>query len=191
MLWLRGPDGKALLEELGNAALANEFRCPISHRRGGISLPSLNFSRSSSAQTSPDDLRYRPLWMSNAGGPQHPGRVPSKNRPERAGEGLATQLRWRISTSPHHFRPEARKGADKGGLLLVGANGLGKMALSLIWRTTAPAKKRLFTASAKRLHIEFRPLGIYVDCAGPGIHRNTRGSQNSALTTDTMPHGSR
>ncbi len=125
-----------------------------------------------------DDLDIG-LVVSNAGTP-HPGAFLKIDRSE-----LEKVLRLNTLAHldiAHHFGQRLAK-RGQGGLLLVGAmgseNGVPYMA-------NDGAAKAFVHSLGEALHIEFRPLGIYVTVLSPGF-TDTPVLAKLGLTTDTMP----
>ncbi|HEX4131071.1 MAG TPA: SDR family NAD(P)-dependent oxidoreductase [Pirellulales bacterium] len=164
---------EALLEELGRA-LANEFG--VKSRTVVADLSQVDFLDHLAQLT--DDLDIG-LVVSNAGTP-HPGAFLKIDRSE-----LEKVLRLNTLAHldiAHHFGQRLAK-RGQGGLLLVGAmgseNGVPYMA-------NDGAAKAFVHSLGEALHIEFRPLGIYVTVLSPGF-TDTPVLAKLGLTTDAMP----
>ncbi len=117
--------------------------------------------------------------VSNAGTP-HPGAFLKIDRSELE-KGLRLNTLAHLDIAHHFGQRLAKRG--QGGLLLVGAmgseNGVPYMA-------NDGAAKAFVHSLGEALHIEFRPLGIYVTVLSPGF-TDTPVLAKLGLTTDTMP----
>ena len=164
---------EALLEELGRA-LANEFG--VKSRTVVADLSQVDFLDHLAQLT--DDLDIG-LVVSNAGTP-HPGAFLKIDRSELE-KGLRLNTLAHLDIAHHFGQRLAKRG--QGGLLLVGAmgseNGVPYMA-------NDGAAKAFVHSLGEALHIEFRPLGIYVTVLSPGF-TDTPVLAKLGLTADTMP----
>src|SRR6266850_3569080 len=164
---------EAMLEELGRA-LANEF-C-VKSRTVVADLSQVDFLDHLAQLT--DDLDIG-LVVSNAGTP-HPGAFLKIDRSELE-KGLRLNTLAHLDIAHHFGQRLAKRG--QGGLLLVGAmgseNGVPYMA-------NDGAGKAFVHSLGEALHIEFRPLGIYVTVLAAGF-TNTAVLEKFGLDPKTMP----
>jgi short-subunit dehydrogenase len=143
------------LKEVG-AECAQNFG--IQHRVVVTDLSEDGFIEKIAAAT--DDLDLG-LVVSNAGTPI-PGKFLKGDR-----DAMVTGLR--LNTVAHldiaHYFGQRLARRGKGGLLLVGAMGSQK---GVPFMANDSAAKAYVQALAQALHVEFKPLGLYVTLLAPG-----------------------